>query len=340
MRVVNVEDAVIGQIISEPVISPSGVLICNPGTPISRTLKRSLPNFGIHKVQIKAIIGDQFDEECLNFSSLTNMTYMSLKRLDTTDISKCANVMVDNLAKSEECLMLNMLFNYDDVTYNHSLNVASLALTCGIKLGLTVRELYLLSYGCLVHDIGKSRISLDILNKNGKLTDEEFDIIKTHPQLGYNILDELDQEVPTAVKQIVLQHHENHDGTGYPNQLKDYHIYKLARLAHIADCYEALCAKRPYKDALPRLTVREFMTNETGSKFDPIMLRKFLNIIPLYLVGEEIEYNGVTGVIIDTADGKNPLVSVGKDIIRLSDFQTELYTRNKIYEECRERLVV
>ena len=82
------------------------------------------------------------------------------------------------------------------------------------------------------------------------------------------------------------------------------------------------------------------MTNETGSKFDPIMLRKFLNIIPLYLVGEEIEYNGVTGVIIDTADGKNPLVSVGKDIIRLSDFQTELYTRNKIYEECRERLVV
>ena len=340
MRSISVCDSVIGQIITEPVISSNGVLICNPGTPISATLKKALPNFGISQITVNPIIGDHFDECNLDLRNMSNISYLGLKGLNVNDVAKCANVMVDNLTKSKECLMLNMLFEYDDVTYNHCLNVASLALTCGIKLNLPIRELYSLAYGSLVHDIGKMKIDTAILNKNGKLTDSEFNLIKEHPKLGYEILEEYGDVVPTAVKQIVLQHHENHDGTGYPKHIKDYHIYKLARLVHIADCYEALCAKRPYKDALPRVTVREFMVQEADSKFDPIMLRKFLSVIPMYLVGEEIEYNGVKGVIVDTANGVNPLVSVGKDIVRLTDFQTEQYTRNKVYEECRDRLII
>lgn len=340
MYVISVQNAVIGQIIAEPILSPSGVLLCNPGTPVSNTLKKSLPKFGITSIPIKSIVGNAFDDAYLNFQTINNMAYMSIKHLDIDDIARCASVLVNSLRTDESSLLLNMLYDYDEGTYIHSMNVASLSLTCAIKLGFRLRELYLLSLGSLVHDIGKTKIDINIINKNGKLSDEEYKEMRKHPEYGCDILNEEGEAIPSAVKQIVLQHHENHDGTGYPRKLKDFHIYKLARLVHIADCYEALCAKRPYKDALPRAMVREFMITKAENMFDPIMLRKFLSIIPMYLIGEEIEYNGVRGVIIDMADGANPLVSVGKDIVRLSDFQSDKYTKQKVFSDCRELIFV
>lgn len=340
MYEISVQNAVIGQIIAEPILSPSGVLLCNPGTPVSNTLKKSLPKFGITTIPVKSIIGNTFDDTYLNFQTLNNMAYMSIKHLDVNDVSRCASVLVNSLKTDENSLLLNMLYEYDEGTYTHSTNVASLALTCAIKSGFSLRELYLLSFGSLIHDIGKTKIDVGIINKCGKLSDDEYKEMKKHPEYGFEILDAEGDKIPSAVKQIVLQHHENHDGTGYPRKLKDFHIYKLARLVHIADCYEALCAKRPYKDALPRAMVREFMITKAENMFDPIMLRKFLSIIPMYLIGEEIEYNGVRGVIIDMTDGTNPLVSVGKDIIRLSDFQSDKYTKQKVFSDCRELIFI
>lgn len=331
----SVQNVAIGQLVAEPILSHTGVLLCNPGTPVSNTLKKLLIGFGITEIPVKPIVGKKFDSSYLSFETLNNATYMGIKHLNVEDITRCSNTLVKRLTESND-LLLNVMYDYDEATYHHSINVASLALTCAIRLGFSVRELYLLSFGCLVHDIGKTRISKDILNKPGKLTNEEFDEIKKHPVYGYEILEELDAEVPEAVKQIVLQHHEDHDGTGYPRNIKDFHIYKLARLVHIADCYEALCSKRSYKDALPRSVVREFMLDEAENKFDPIMLKKFLNVIPMYLIGEEIECNGIKGVIIDTGYEDNPLISINKDVVRLSDFQNVKYAKQEAYSDCRE----
>jgi putative nucleotidyltransferase with HDIG domain len=302
---------------------------------VSNTLKKLLLGFGITEIPVRPIVGNKFDVSHLSFENLNNMAYIGLRCLNVEDITRCSNMLVSHLMDNSN-LLLHILYDYDDVTYNHSINVASLSLTCAMRLGLSKKELYLLSFGCLVHDIGKTRISHEILSKPGKLTEEEFEEIKKHPIYGYEMLNELNEEIPDGVEQIVLQHHEDHDGTGYPYHVKDFHIYKLARLVHIADCYEALCSKRAYKDALPRDVVREFMLDEAGNKFDPIMLRKFLNTIPMYLIGEEIECNGIKGVIIDTNNESNPLVSVNKDIVRLSDFQNVKYAKQEAYSDCME----
>lgn len=335
MYYVDVSDVVIGQMIAEPLVTANGVLLCNPGTPVSATLKRSIKKFGIDKIPVQPILNDQFDAKYLSFETFTSNAYSSVRKLEVNNIVKASTALVQNLVEDENSAMLNVLYDYDYDTYIHSMNVASLALTCAIKLGYSLRELYILAFGSTVHDIGKSDIPKEILTKKDKLTESEYAYVRKHPELGVQLLNQTNEDIPRAVKEIVLQHHENHDGTGYPRNLRDYHIYKLARLVHIADCYEALCAKRPYKEPIPRPIVRELMEEAGGIKFDPIMLKKFLKIIPMYLIGEEIEYNGVKGVIVDTADGKDPLISVDKSICRLSDlqriksFQKEIYVNYK-----------
>jgi putative nucleotidyltransferase with HDIG domain len=333
---VNIKDAAIGQIITEPIFGMTGALLCNPGTPVSVTLKRLLPRHGIQQIKVQPIVSDEFDTNHYAFRDMSNITYIGLKKLNINDVSRYANILINNLRENENSLILNMLYDYDEGTYTHSINVANLALTYAIKAGFDINELHSLACGSLLHDIGKMRVNFKILNKKGKLTVQEFNEMKLHPLYSYEILSDLPDNVPTIIKQIVLQHHENHDGTGYPRGLRDYHICKLARLVHVADCYEALCSRRPYKDALPRTMVRDFMVKEAGSKFDPIMLRKFLSVIPMYLIGEEIEFNGIKGVVIDEGDGENPLISVGKDIVRLTDFQNVKYARQKVYSECRD----
>ncbi len=134
-------------------------------------------------------------------------------------------------------------------TYTHSVNVAAVGTLFAKELGFKDEDLKHFCAGILLHNIGKTRINTDILNKKGKLTKEEFEEIKKHQEYGADVLDETSTEFKEE-RIVTLQHHENDDGSGYPYGLKKDEIHPCGKISRIIDVYDALTSTRSYKDAL------------------------------------------------------------------------------------------
>lgn len=313
------KDVVVGSKLSEP-IKIHGVLLCKEGTPMSEQLKETLPKFGVNEVSVESVFNEKIDKNALDFSTLNQMSYMAMRRLDISEVIICAKNLVQNSLTSEDNSLLNVLFEYDEDTHRHSVNVAELAVTVGIRIGLNTDELHNIAIGALLHDIGKSEIPIEILKKPGKLTDGEFNMVKKHPLMGYKLA-MYGGELNSSIKQIIYQHHENYDGTGYPRNLYGINSFRLARLVHICDVYEALCSKRSYKKAIPRRTVRKMMEEGSGTQFDPKLLRQFMECIPLYIIGETVESDGRLGIVCDTNNILNPSIYCDGQIYELEEFE-------------------
>lgn len=154
----------------------------------------------------------------------------------------------------------------DHYTARHQELVATLALALGRHLGLTGDRLEGLYLGALVHDIGKVAIPSDVLNKPGALKAEEFALVKTHVQVGCEILQNV--ELPWPIQAIVGQHHERLDGSGYPGRLTGAAILPEARIVAVADVFQALCDDRPYREALGVRAALEKLERGAGVTFD------------------------------------------------------------------------
>jgi putative nucleotidyltransferase with HDIG domain len=160
-------------------------------------------------------------------------------------------------------------------TYTHSVNVAAIGTLFAKELGFGDDDLKQLCSGVLLHDIGKTKISTDILNKKGKLTEDEFDMIKKHPELGVAILKETGKGF-TDEYIITLQHHENYDGTGYPHGLQKEEIHRCGRIARIIDVYDALTTERPYAEAMRPFAALKEMKEKMSNCFDKELFVKFI----------------------------------------------------------------
>lgn len=171
---------------------------------------------------------------------------------------------------------LMRLSAHDYYTYNHSVDVAVYSIVLAKKIfGSDNRELLIQAgLGGLLHDIGKRRIDLAIINKQGALTADEWAEIKNHPSYGLEFLKEIGS-VPDEAKKIVFQHHENFDGTGYPNGLAGEDISRLARVVAIADVFDALTTKRSYHDAISPAQALDIMHGMQPGKFDPSLFLSF-----------------------------------------------------------------
>jgi PAS domain S-box-containing protein/putative nucleotidyltransferase with HDIG domain len=155
----------------------------------------------------------------------------------------------------------------DPYTAGHQRRATLLACAIAEEMGLTEEQFDGLRLAGLIHDIGKINIPTEILNKPGRISDIEFSIIKTHPREGYNLLKEI--EFPWPIAQIVLQHHERLDGSGYPLGLKDGGIMEEARILAVADVVEAMASHRPYRPALGIEVALEEIAKNRGILYDP-----------------------------------------------------------------------
>jgi putative nucleotidyltransferase with HDIG domain len=155
----------------------------------------------------------------------------------------------------------------DPYTAGHQHRVAQLAGAIGTEMGLAQEEVGVLGLAGLLHDIGKIVVPAEILSKPGKLTDLELGIIKTHSQIGYEILKEID--FPWQIATIVLQHHELLDGSGYPQGLREADILPEAKILAVADVMEAISSHRPYRPSLGREIGLEEINRHAGSRYDP-----------------------------------------------------------------------
>ena len=165
----------------------------------------------------------------------------------------------------------------DTYTRGHSDRVAAFSVLIGQKLGLSDRDLRTLQIGGLFHDVGKIGVPDSILQKEGKLTDDEYSQIKQHPNIGVHILS--NATIFEDILPIVEHHHEKYDGTGYPGKLAGEDIPYLARIAAIADSFDAMSSKRAYRDSLPLdKIISEFMRGR-GTQFDPELDDLFIDLL-------------------------------------------------------------
>lgn len=174
----------------------------------------------------------------------------------------------------------------DEYTFKHSVDVATMSMVIAKKLGMSKEQIYDIGIAGLLHDIGKSKIPNEVLNKPGRLTDEEFEIMKQHTVFGYRILQEKD-DIKEDIKLAVLQHHEKINSKGYPMGVDASKICQYAKIISVVDIYDALVTERPYKHGFtPRDAVEMIMA--MTEELDLVSLKGFLGSVILYPVGSTV----------------------------------------------------
>ena len=175
----------------------------------------------------------------------------------------------------------------DEYTFKHSVDVATISMILAKHQNLSKQEVFEIGVAGLMHDVGKTKVPLEILNKPGRLDDEEFRIMREHSIYGYRIVKER-PDFSTSIGLAVLQHHEKINGTGYPMKLEEHQICPYAKILSVADIYDALITERPYKQAFSQRDAVEMIMSMTG-ELDINAMKSFLESMILYPVGTIVE---------------------------------------------------
>ena len=228
-------------------------------------------------LNVKASLLNDIAKETINTLFKAEITVESLEKAD--------NIITNsiNLILSDESAMRSMLkvASFDYYTSTHCIDVSTYAIAFGKFLGLSTTELKLLGKAALLHDIGKKDINKDIICKNGKLTYDEFEEVKNHPTFSAQILRECG-EYDERLLNIVEQHHEKCDGTGYPKGLKKDEIDDFAKIVAICDIFHALTTRRTYKNEMGKSEAIMLMYETMSSGICLDYLRKFVKFLNSY----------------------------------------------------------
>ncbi|MDD3350391.1 MAG: HD-GYP domain-containing protein [Eubacteriales bacterium] len=222
--------------------------------------------------------------------------------VDIEETVRAARQQVDSIVEEisgNKDILINMmdLQAFDDYTYNHSVNVAILSISLGVALGISKPELCKLGFAALLHDIGKVFVPKDILNKPDKLTENEFEEMKTHSKLGWDHIKKglgISEDVLVGI----LQHHEKYGGGGYPDNLEGESISLFGRIIAAADVYDALTSQRPYRKAMLPSDAVEYVMASIVTQFDPMIVSTLVRKIAPYPVGTCVKMsNGMTAIV-------------------------------------------
>lgn len=247
----------------------------------------------------------QFKEFKKNFVENTEALQGNLRKIveDNAPInadellSSVSNLISESSTSIGIFDMLHNMRNYDDLTYVHSMSVSLICNIFGKWLGYSEDDIRILTLAGLLHDIGKLTIPEAIIKKPGRLTDQEFNIIKTHTVQGYNILKK--QDIDERIKAAALMHHERNDGSGYPLGYPDEKIAEFAKIVAIADVYDAMTAARVYRGPLCPFKVVAIFEAEGLQKYDSRFILTFLqHISETYMNNRVSLSDGTVGDIV------------------------------------------
>lgn len=227
--------------------------------------------------------------------------------IDTEKVGLASKTLVGSVFRNVDALLsLTCLKDYSEHTYTHSVNVCILTLAIAHASGVSQEDAGSIGIGGLLHDVGKAKIPLTILDKPGPLTDEERKIIMSHPLYSEEILKEMG-DIPEPAIAIACQHHEKVNGSGYPRGLTGDQMHPYASMAAVADVYDALTAARPYKPGLPPHIALRVVFDGKGTEFSDVVVDNFIKNLGIYPVGSFVKLNtGEMGVVMEV----NPLDSL------------------------------
>jgi HD-GYP domain-containing protein (c-di-GMP phosphodiesterase class II) len=336
---VHIMDLVTGDRLQVDVFNRYGVLVLQKNSPLSNDEIVKLMQHGIDYVDIEPVATEPQTDADITTSDSTQKIkplfneaisgfediFMSALSNGTFDDDKVNNIlepMVDGLTQQKDVVSLLLLLsdhNNDDYTYNHSLQVGMLSYYIASWLGYPKEEAYLISKAGYLIDIGKSKLSSDILTKPGKLTPEEYEEVKKHSQYSHDIILNSTGDELSAL--VALQHHERGDGTGYPQGLHDNDIHPYAKITAVADVYTAMTSNRVYQSKDELLTVLRELNSLSFGKLSPEPTQTLIkHLLPNFIGKKVLLSSGEIGSIIMTnqLDFFRPLVQTDSGFIDLS----------------------
>ena len=236
--------------------------------------------------------------------------------IDTKACQALVKRNLESMLRNESAMLwLARLKSQDLYTSLHCLSVSILAMGFGTHLGLPDEKIELLGLAGLLHDVGKMKIDPAILNKPGKLTQEEFEHIKLHPSFGYQALCSQD-DIPAAAVQAAHGHHERLDGRGYPQGLDGYQIPFITRVVTIVDAFDAITSHRAYDDARPIQTAYDVLRSGADKQFDGALVQEFIRWLGVFPVGTLVELH--TGEVALVGE-KQPQLHLRPKVVVLRD---------------------
>lgn len=309
-----------GMILKGDGFDESGKKVIDKETPIEQELINRLKLMGVQtitysreRLKLKKDIKDSMISEAhiekainivgdLEHALRAHETDLPIKEVDAV----VSDFVADIKENGDACLNLLDLAEMDDYTYTHSVNVSTLCIALGLALNLEEDKVINVGTAGLLHDIGKTLIDIDIINKPGKLNEEEWAIMRNHPTYSYQILKAQNRFGP-AVLNGVLLHHENYNGKGYPLGITAEKSNIYAQIISVCDVFDAITSKRSYKDAATYSEAFTHIMDNTGTKFHPKISQVFLkdlikkiNEEPLYPIDSYVLMN--TGEIAYVVD--------------------------------------
>ncbi len=236
--------------------------------------------------------------------------------IDTKACQALVKRNLESMLRNESAMLwLARLKSQDLYTSLHCLSVSILAMGFGTHLGLPDEKIELLGLAGLLHDVGKMKIDPAILNKPGKLTQEEFEHIKLHPRFGYEALCSQD-DIPPAAVQAAHGHHERLDGRGYPQGLDGYQIPFITRVVTIVDAFDAITSHRAYDDARPIQTAYDVLRSGADKQFDGALVHEFIRWLGVFPVGTLVElHTGEVALVLE----KHPQLHLRPKVVVLRD---------------------
>jgi HD-GYP domain-containing protein (c-di-GMP phosphodiesterase class II) len=310
-----------GMKLAKDVIMPDGRLLLLSGFVIKPIYLRKLEAFGVKKVYVEEghfePIEEFIEERVYNHAVATIKSIFTMTKSNwETDISVIRDTVSDILCRviENETVMLQLtgIKDIDDYTFLHSVDVCIYSLILGKRLGYGNEQLMTLGMGAILHDIGKCKVSLDILQKPARLTDEEFYQMKLHTVYGCDIIKH-SYRMGTKIANVAFQHHEKWNGTGYPMGISANDIDPFARIVSLTDVYDALTSDRVYKKReLPHIAA-EYIKQNSGLLFDPFIVDLFLESIAVYGAGTLVLLStGEVGSVVSsgTVSGERQKISV------------------------------
>lgn len=260
------------------------------------------------------------DETVLQATELFN-GIRETKQVPLAELRKHVIPMIHEVAQTSQLISLfSNLQAKDDYTYRHNIAVGVMSNLLGTWMGLERQELLQLTTAALLHDAGKMLVPDEILNKPGKLTDEEYNLMKNHTVFGYDMLK---KTVGINYRQalVALQHHERMDGSGYPLGIKRESIDLFSRIVAVADIFHAMTSKRVYRDPAPFHEVLEHMEKESFGVLDPRITQLFVHKMMHSLIGNAVmlsdEREGII-LMVNHHDLTHPLIRTEEGFVDLS----------------------
>lgn len=334
MRFIPLQSVKKDAILHRQVYSEEGQILLQKGMKLTQKYIERLKDMKINGVYIDCNLSKNIEMVDMIDDQLRNKAVQDVKKLFTfiendkkiskeeqnkqiQSIAHEIDLIVDQILDHEHT-MLNLvdLKLFDNYTFHHCVNVAVIAITIGAALDMSKEKLYKLGLAGILHDIGKTFVPEEILNKKGQLNDEEWELMKDHPFLGFKHIKENYPSIPATSLAGILSHHEKWNGTGYPKGKKGKEIFEFGRIIAIADVYDALTSDRPYRDGLLPHTAVEYIMAMAEDSFDFKIVKKFLENIAPYPLGTILKLSDRRkGIVIKNTPnfGLRPTISIIKD---------------------------